>query len=226
VKVMTTGGMMTAGTDVRACQFSLDELRAVVDEAHRLGLPVTAHAHALSGVEQCVAAGVDGIEHCSCLGADGMRTPPKLAAAIAAAGIVVGPTVGTDLSRWNGQLPPEAVAIFQRAGFSPDDRPAQVAELHRAGITLISGVDSGISPAKPHGFLAGSIAALVECEVPEVTALASATGLAADACGLTDRTGRLRQGLDADLLIVRGDPSREITALREVHTVVRAGKVS
>src|SRR4051812_43928419 len=67
VKIMTSGGVMAPGTDVRACQFSLEELRAVVDEAHRRGLPVTAHAHALAAVEQCVAAGVDGIEHCSCL---------------------------------------------------------------------------------------------------------------------------------------------------------------
>jgi imidazolonepropionase-like amidohydrolase len=74
----------------------------VVEEAHRFGLPVTAHAHAhaLAGVRHCVAAGVDGIEHCSCVGADGaMRTPPDLAAAIAAAGMVC-PTLGFDLSIW------------------------------------------------------------------------------------------------------------------------------
>ena len=62
VKIMTSGGVMTPGTDVRACQFGLDELQAVVDEAHRLGLPVTAHAHALAehgdrGVEELFASG-------------------------------------------------------------------------------------------------------------------------------------------------------------------------
>jgi imidazolonepropionase-like amidohydrolase len=225
VKIMTTGGMMTAGTDVRACQFSLEELRAVVDEAHRLGLPVTAHAHALPGVEQCVAAGVDGIEHCTCLGPDGMRTPPGLATAIAAAGIVVCPTVGTDFGP-AAVPPPEATARLAELGFSLADGLKHVGDLHRAGITLISGVDSGINPFKPHGFLPGSVAALVDCGVPEVVALASATGLAADACGLTARTGRLRAGLDADLLLVRGDPSRDIKALSAIHTVVRAGHIA
>ena len=225
VKVMATGGMMTAGTDVRACQFSLAELRAVVDEAHRLGLPVTAHAHARAGMEQAVAAGVDGIEHGSCLAADGMHLPPALAAAIVAAGIVVCPTVGNDLGRWGGRLPPQAAAMLQRAGIRPEQLGAHASELHRAGVTLISGVDSGINPAKPHGFLPRSVAELVRRGVPEMTALASATGLAADACGLAARTGRLRAGLEADLLIVRGDPGRDIAALREVHLVVRAGRV-
>ncbi|MEU4428634.1 amidohydrolase family protein [Actinoplanes sp. NPDC024001] len=224
VKIMATGGMTTLGTDVQACQFSLAEMRAVVDEAHRLGLPVTAHAHALSGVRQCVAAGVDGIEHCTCLSPEGMHTPPELAAAIAAAGIVVCPTLGTTLGP--GQMPPEVAARFAQAGFLLAERPKQVGSLYRAGVTLVSGVDSGINPAKPHGFLPGSIAALVDCGVPEVAALASATGVAADACGLADRTGRLLAGLGADLLVVRGDPSRDITALRAVHTVVRAGHVA
>jgi imidazolonepropionase-like amidohydrolase len=72
---------MTPATDIRACQFTTEEVRAVVDEARLLGLAVTAHAHALTAVEQCVAAGVDAIEHCSCLGEQGMHTPPQLAAA-------------------------------------------------------------------------------------------------------------------------------------------------
>ena len=72
VKVMASGGNMTPGTDIAACQFTLDELRAVVDEAHRLGLPVTAHAHTLAAVEQAIEAGADGIEHCTCVTADSM----------------------------------------------------------------------------------------------------------------------------------------------------------
>jgi imidazolonepropionase-like amidohydrolase len=223
VKVMATGGMMTAGTDIRACQFTDEEVRAVVDEAHRAGLPVVAHAHATVGVQQCVAAGVDGIEHCTCVGADGLRTPEGLAEAIAAAGIVVGPTVGHLFP--GGTPPPEVAARMARAGFVLEHRREQVAALHRAGVVLISGVDSGIHPAKPHGFLPRTVAELVECGVPEVAALASATAVAARACGVADRTGRLRAGLDADLLIVRGDPARDIGALAAVHTVVRHGTV-
>ncbi|MEV6304711.1 amidohydrolase family protein [Actinoplanes sp. NPDC051861] len=225
VKVMTTGGMMTPGTDMRARQFGDDELRAVVEEAHELGLPVTAHAHATAGVEQSVAAGVDGIEHCTCMGPDGMRTPPGLAAAIAAAGIVVCPTVGTTFGAAGTAPPPEVAARMARAGFSLDGRRAQVGELAAGGVSMISGTDSGINPAKPHGLLPHSIAELVACGVPAAAALGSATGLAADACGLAGRTGRLRAGLRADLLLVRGDPVRDVAALRAVHTVVLAGEV-
>jgi imidazolonepropionase-like amidohydrolase len=222
VKVMTTGGVLTIGTDIRACQFTLEELRAIVDEAHRLGLPVTGHAHALAGVQQCVAAGVDGIEHCTCLGPDGVAMPDGLAERIAAAGIAVCPTLGHQFP--GGEPPPDVVERMVKAGFDLARRREQVGDLHRAGVMLVSGVDSGIHMAKPHGFLPRTIAELVDCGVPEVAALASATAVAARACGLAGRTGRLRAGLDADLLIVRGDPTADIGALESVHAVYRRGQ--
>jgi imidazolonepropionase-like amidohydrolase len=225
VKIMTSGGVMTPTTDIRACQFTVEEVRAVVDEAHRLGLAVTAHAHALTAVQQCVAAGVDGIEHCSCVGEQGIHAPPELAAAIAAAGILVCPTLGHDLTRWGGEPPPQMKAVMQRIGFTMEGRLAQVGDLYRGGVTLISGVDSGISPVKAHGILPEAVIELVECGVPATIALASATGLAARACGLTGRTGRLRAGLQADLLLVGGDPTTDITAIRDVRTVVSRGRV-
>ncbi len=225
VKIMTSGGALTPGTDINACQFTLDELRAVVDEAHRLGLPVTAHAHATTAVRQCVAAGVDGIEHCSCSGEDGMRTPPGLAAEIAAAGIMVCPTLGHDLSRMPAPTPAMA-ELLRRHPVTIDDRLAQVGELHRGGVTLISGVDSGIHPVKAHGLLPHAVVELTAAGVPPIAALASATSLAARACGLADRTGRLRPGLAADLLLVDGDPTTDIAAIRNIRTVVARGRVA
>ena len=94
VKVMASGGNMTPGTDVAACQFTLDELRCVVEEAHGLGLPVTAHAHALAAVEQAVEAGVDGIEHCTCLTADGVELSEDLVRRLREREVVVCPTLG------------------------------------------------------------------------------------------------------------------------------------
>jgi imidazolonepropionase-like amidohydrolase len=221
VKVMTSGGLMTPGTDVLACQFTLDELRAVVEEAHRLGLPVTAHAHALAAVEQSVAAGVDGIEHCSCMTEGGMRTPVELAQRIAAAGIVVCPTLGADVQA----ALPEAVKAFQeRTGLTLEDRVRQVGELLPRGVVLVSGGDSGISPGKRHGVLPFSIAALVRAGASTADALGSATGLAAQACGLAGRTGRLRPGLDADLLVVDGNPLADIEAVHAVNAVVSRGR--
>jgi imidazolonepropionase-like amidohydrolase len=220
VKVMASGGAMTVTTDVLACQFTLAELRAAVDEAHRLGLPLTAHAHALPAVEMVVAAGVDGIEHCTCIAPDGLRCPPELVERIAAAGIVVGPTLGRAAG---AQPPPQVLVVMARTGLTYEARQAQVLQLYRAGVTLVGGSDSGINPGKPHGVAREAVVDLVESGVPPVAALAASTSVAARACGLAGRTGRLRAGLDADLLLVGGDPTADPTALRDLRLVVSRG---
>ncbi|MFL6100921.1 MAG: amidohydrolase family protein [Actinomycetales bacterium] len=220
VKVMTSGGL-TTGTEVLACQFTLRELRAVVEESHRLGLPVAAHAHALTAVEMCVEAGVDTIEHCSGMTAEGLRMPPELADRIAEAGIVVSPTMGT---RLRGDPPPHIKALLERTGIRLEDRIPLVGVLIRAGVTIINGGDSGINPAKPHGLLPVSVAELVEAGMTPAQALASATSVATDAIGLGGRTGRLRRGMDADLVLVDGNPLQDIGALHDVRTVVSRGR--
>lgn len=221
VKVMASGGVMTASTDPLAAQYTIAQLRAVVAEAHRHGLPVTAHAHALTAVERAVEAGVDGVEHCSCLTEGGFHTPPVLAARLAAAGVVVCPTLGADTS---GGPPPHIAAFMERMGVTMDDRVRQVGELLHEGVTLVSGGDSGINPGKRHGVLPFAIVDLVAAGASPETALASATGLAARACGLSGRTGRLRSGLDADLLVVGGNAVEDITALHDVRVVVSRGE--
>ena len=221
VKIMTSGGLMTAGTDVLACQFSLEELRLVVEEAHRAGLPVTAHAHAVLAVEQCVAAGVDSFEHCTCVTPEGIRMAPPLADAIAAAGITVCPT----LALLPGITPPPSVqAELDRTHMAWSDRYAQIAALHRAGVPLVAGVDAGVSPAKPHGIMRESVIELQAVGLLPSEALAAGTAAAARACGLGDRTGRLAVGLDADLLAIDGDPAGDMTALRDVRLVVSRGR--
>lgn len=221
VKIMTSGGVLTPGTDVLRCQFTLDEVRLVVDEAHRAGLPVTAHAHGVPAVELSLAAGVDGIEHCTCMTLDGFHTPPELAARAAAAGTVVCPTLGRAPG---AELPPQLKALMERSGVGWEGRLNQVADLYRAGVTMISGGDSGIGAGKPHGILPVAVGNLTECGVPNDEALVSAMSRAADVCGLAGRTGRLRAGLDADLLIVDGDPMHDIAALCSVRGVVSRGR--
>ena len=109
------------------------------------------------------------------------------------------------------------------AGITWQGRLDQVAGLHRAGVTLVSGSDSGISPSKPHGILPLAFSDLVDCGVPVLVALRSASSIAADACRLGHRTGRLRPGLDADLLLVHGDPTTDVTCLRAAALVVSRG---
>jgi imidazolonepropionase-like amidohydrolase len=222
VKVMASGGVLTPGTDVIACQFTLEELRALVDEAHRLGLPVTAHAHGLPAVERSVAAGVDGIEHCSCLTATGPRLPAELGAALSAAGTWVCPTVGF---LPGVDPPPRVQARMQAVGATVEQHLVHVTALYRAGVTLLAGTDAGVGPPKPHGQVAHAVADLVDrCAVPLAEALTAATARAAQACGLGGRTGRLVAGHDADLLMADGDVTTDVTALQRPRVVVSRGR--
>ncbi len=218
VKIMASGGVLTSGSDILACQFTLAELRLVVDEAHSAGLPVTAHAHGLIAVERATEAGVDGIEHCSCLTPTGIEAPDGLLESLAAGGIAVCPTLGRtgDL----GAVPP----ALQRIGVTWEARLAIVARMQQAGVTLVSGVDAGIAEVKPHGIVACAVADLVAGGVGTGAALASATSVAADACGLGNRKGRLRAGYDADLLLVNGNPFDDVAALRQVGAVMVQGR--
>jgi imidazolonepropionase-like amidohydrolase len=222
VKVMTSGGLLTEGTDLLACQFTLAELRLVVEEAHAAGLPVTAHAHGLPAVERSLAAGVDGIEHCSCLTGTGSRLPPELAAGLVRAGTAVCPTLG----RLPGVDPPPHVQARMAAfGVTFEVQLQHAASLHRAGVALLAGTDAGIGPVKPHGVVALAVIDLVrECGVPVGEALAGATSRAAATCGLRDRTGRLARGLAADLLAVDGDPAADVGCLRRPVLVVSRGR--
>jgi imidazolonepropionase-like amidohydrolase len=225
VKIMTSGGFATAGTQVMLCQFALGELRIVVEEAHAAGLPVTAHAHGLPAVHMAMAAGVDGIEHCSFLTDKGISQSGEDLARLAEAGTAICPTLGTA-----GTLVPlpNAVATLSKLGMTMEQvvemRKRQVAQMHAAGVRIISGSDGGIAAAKPHGLLPASVAFLVEGGVSSVAALASATALAADACGLGDRKGRLRAGYDADLLVIDGDPVADISGLTRPTAVFAAGR--
>ena len=222
VKVMASGGNTTPGTDVMACQFTLEELRVVVEEAHRHGLPVTAHAHGLPAVKQALAAGVDGVEHGSCLTPTGIRQPDRLLEGLAARQTAVCPTLG-----WAPGVPrpapPAMVARMVQAGITLEAMRAAVRRAHHAGVRLVAGSDAGIAPLKPHGVLPETLVALVEADVPATEALAMATSRAAQACGLGNRKGRLRAGYDADLLLVDGDPLADIGALRRVSAVILRG---
>jgi imidazolonepropionase-like amidohydrolase len=222
VKIMTSGGAMTMGTDLLSCQFTLDELRVVVDEAHRLGLPVTAHAHALPAVERAVQAGVDGIEHCTCLVEGGIELPDALLEAIVSAGIEVCPTLG----KTPDAVPsPRVREMMRRTGFTFAKRQAFAAGMGLRGVRLVSGTDGGISAGKPHGILATAVADLVAGGLPASKALASATSVAAGACGFGDRKGRVRPGFDADLLVVAGDPAADIGMLAQVKSVMVQGSM-
>ena len=215
IKVMVTGGNMTAGIDPLTSQYTVAELSAVVDEAHRFGRAVTAHVHGVEGVERAVDAGVDGLEHCGFWVEDGVHADQALIDRIADRGIVVCPTAGIVPG---GPPPPPAVTSRLPAII------AAVRRMHRSGVRLLAGTDAGVAPSKPHGSTAYAVEQLAgEGELTAVEALRSATSWSAEACGLAGRKGVLAGGADADVLVVAGDALEDLRALRQVRAVFRGG---
>ena len=227
IKVMASGGVNTPGTDVMRTQFTTAELQLIVDRAHATGFPVTAHAHGTPAVEQAVAVGVDGIEHCSCVTDRGFgQVSEQMLSALARSGIAVCPTIGVDAALMTAP-PPAIQAMMDRMGVTVQDvlqaRWDFVGWLHRAGVRLISGADSGIGPAKRHGVLPHAVCELVSVGLGITDALATATSGAAQECGVGARKGRLALGYDADLLVVDGDLQTDVTALHRPRSVLLGG---
>ena len=229
IKVMASGGMVTAGTDVFGVQFEPEVLRSVVDSAHRLGLAVLGHAHSLSGIRHALTAGVDGIEHFTGLTAAGLHVPDDVLDQVATDDIVVDPTLGFDregLAAMPG--PPARLAESMRqAGLDFATAYAARLELlaraHARGVRIISGSDAGVGPLKRHGCVVRSVIDLLLAGLSTEQALATATSAAAEACGVERHTGRLAPGLAADLLAVDGDLRSDLEALRSPTAVLVRG---
>jgi imidazolonepropionase-like amidohydrolase len=215
VKVMATGGYGTPAFPMWEAQFTVEELRVVVDEAHRAGLPVAAHCHGLVGIERSLDAGVDSIEHCTFFTSHARPEPnDALLARLASSGAVISLTLG----RLPGHRPPPDMAAHRAPLFDAWRR------LHELGATLVLGSDAGISAEKPHGVLPYAFDELVEAGISTLEALRSLTAVAAEGCGVGDRKGRLAAGFDADLIAVAGDPIADADALSRVSSVWRAGE--
>ena len=217
IKIMATGGQLTPGSHQHLAQFTTEEMTAAVEEAHRHGLPITAHAHGTAGIRNAVAAGVDGLEHASFWSEDGVDDPGDLIAQVAAKQIVVGATVG--LVAIPGAMPPPA--ILKRA-------PAIIANTRRmqqSGVRVVAGTDAGIAPVKPHDVLRYAIPQLVDLGMTPADALITVTSVAAQVCGLATTKGRIAQGYDADILAIAGDPFTELDAIHRIRAAYSRGRL-
>ncbi|MEU8571244.1 amidohydrolase family protein [Streptomyces pathocidini] len=215
VKVMAGGGALTPGSVAHPSRYGFAELRAAVEEAHRLGLPTAAHVHAGASIVDALAAGFDSLEHVTFLGEAGVEADLLVMHSIVKRGVFVGTTVGGL---------PGARPVSAYAAACTDGIRAVHARLHRAGARMTAGSDAGIAPDKPHDVLPYAIAALAELGMTPAQALGAATVEAAAACGLGDRKGRIARGMDADLLAVGGGLLSDLSALREVRAVFREGR--
>ncbi|BEL06274.1 amidohydrolase family protein [Actinoplanes sichuanensis] len=216
IKIMASGGTMTPGTRQETSQFTTELLRAAVDEAHRHGLPVTAHAHGTDSIRMSLDAGADGMEHVTFWSADGVDEPGDLIDRIARCGVTVGITAGSVQAP--GLAPPPAIVKRLPAVVSNTRR------LYEAGAHLVLGTDAGIGPTKPHDVLRHALQQTAMLGVTPATALTLATSRAAAACGLAGTKGRLAPGFDADIVAVDGDPLADLAALHHIRAVFARGR--
>jgi imidazolonepropionase-like amidohydrolase len=213
IKVMVTGGRMTPGTAFDACQFSMDELRAAAGESHRLGLPITGHAHGRDGIAAILAAGFDGVEHASFATLTGPEPDPAVIRALAAAGTFVS-TAGPGTVP-GAPVPPMIAAIA-------DKMRLLIKSLAEGGARIVIGPDAGIGPNRPHYILPYAIADVAGL-IGAAEALSAATCHAAAACNVADRKGRLAAGFDADIVAVDGNPLSDIQAIHRRIAVYHRG---
>lgn len=150
IKIMASGGNLTPGSRPERSQFGPDELRAAAEEAHRHGLPITAHAHGTQAILDALAAGVGGLEHVTFMTADGVDpVPDELLTTLAASPVTLGITLG--MAPAPGATPPPAMAARLPALL------ANVRLLHQSGASMIAGTDAGIGPIKPPDVLRGRL---------------------------------------------------------------------
>lgn len=227
IKIMVSGGTLTAGGPPNwQPQFTAEEIRTVVCEARRFGRPVSAHAHSTEGIAAAVAAGVDTIEHCTFTdppkegdGADGRADRVRVPAAvdlvrhIAERGIAVCPTLHGGINDLLHLVDQDELGRLLR----------QINDHHAAGVRLIAGTDAGV-PGAGFGRYAESLDWFTRAGLPHEDVLRIATVDSARAIGLGERTGRIATGLDADLLVVAGDPRENLAVLRRPKTVVSRGR--
>lgn len=223
IKVMATGGGFTPGTNVRAPQYSADTLKAAVQDAERLGLRVAAHCHASAGVRNCVEAGVHNLIHCSWLAEDPLQMydyDPADADMIAEKGIWVDPTLALNrLNRLRGKQ------TGGSAMSDPQRRFEILRDMWDRGVKFVTGMDSGMTNARFGDFAYIPQVMVEEMWITPMEAIICATQTSAECLGIAHETGTLEAGKSADVVIVEGDPSADITALHNVSAIVAQGRV-
>jgi imidazolonepropionase-like amidohydrolase len=231
IKIVATGGS-TRTSDPNRASYTVAELAAITDEAHRHGRLTAAHCTAAQGVENCLDAGVDMIIHCIFNEPDGSyRYRPELVERLAAAGAWVNPTLYVQragIERYRaalareGTLTPDVATRLDGQRRALDVRIEAVGRMAAAGVRMTAGSDSPWGWYAPGEFV-HEIAMLAEAGLSCGEAIRAATAGAADSIGVGGVAGRLAPGRQADVLVVRGDPARDIAALWDVLDVWQAG---
>ena len=218
IKITATGGVLSNTAAGLSQQFSDDELKAIVDAAHRMGRKVTAHAHGVDGINSFLRAGGDSIEHGTYLDNDSIALFKKNGAYLIPT-LMAGDFVYRIASGPNNFLTPNQTAKALEAG---PKMLAMARRAHEGGVKIAFGTDTGVSA---HGDNAGEFALLVKAGLTPLEAIQTATVNAADHFALSSEIGSLAPGKAADLIAVKGDPLKDVTELQHVTSVIKGGVV-
>ncbi len=216
IKVCATGGVLSKGDDPNASQYSLEEMKAIVADAHRLGRKVAAHAHGAQGVIWASEAGVDSVEHGHLMNDEAIATLKKN-------GTYLVPTLY--LIDWNREHAMQAnLPEFAKRKMELVSQTAKTAarKAFAAGVKIGLGTDAAVYP---HGLNAHELEAYVQLGMTPLQAIQSGTINDADLLGWSDKVGTLEPGKWADIIAVEGDPMHDVTTLQHVKFVMKGGEV-
>jgi len=216
IKVCATGGVLSLRDNPQASQFTLEEMKAIVADAHRLGRKVAAHAHGAEGIRWAAEAGVDSIEHGSYIDDAGI-------AAMKEHGTYLVPTLY--LGDWmidNAGLTHLPAPLMAKAKEVIPAARKNIAHAFSSGVKVAFGTDAAVYP---HGLNAHEFAVMVRLGLTPLQAIQAATLNAADLLGLSGKVGALEPGAWADIVAVDGDPVKDVTTLERVKFVMKGGEV-
>ena len=216
IKFCGTGGVLSKGTQIGAQQFSLEEMKAIVDEAKLLGLKVAVHAHGTMGINTALEAGVDSVEHASIISDSGIQK------AIEAGAYLSMDVYVTDYILSEGEaagILEESLAKERVVGRQQRERFQAAVE---AGAKIAYGTDAGVYP---HGQNAKQFAIMVEWGMTPLQAIQASTIGNAALFGRSDQIGNIEIGKLADLIAVEGNPLEDIKELESVDFVMKDGQM-
>jgi imidazolonepropionase-like amidohydrolase len=216
IKVCATGGVLSRGDDPQASQYTLEEMKAIVADAHRLGRKVAAHAHGAQGILWASQAGVDSIEHGSYIDDAGIAEMKKN-------GTYLVPTLY--LGDWmidNAGLTHLPDFLLVKAKEVIPAARKNIAHAFASGVKVAFGTDAAVYP---HGLNAHEFAVMVKLGLTPLQAIQAATINASDLLGWSGKVGSLDPGAWADIVAVDGDPLEDVTTLERVKFVMKGGEV-
>ncbi|MGI8746260.1 MAG: amidohydrolase family protein [Bryobacteraceae bacterium] len=216
IKICASGGVLSKGDQPGTPQYSFEEMKAIAEEAHKLGRKVAAHAHGTQSIKDAIRAGIDSIEHSSLIDDEGLALAKQHGT------FLVFDIYNDDFILTEGL----------KAGMLPEsiEKEKQIGKLQRqnfrhayvSGARMAFGTDGGVYP---HGDNWKQFAVMVEYGMKPIEAIRSATVDASELLGWSGKVGVIAKGYFADLIAVDGDPLRDVGALGKVRFVMKGGKV-